>query len=123
MNNAIKAYLYAGLFLLSLNFIFGQNQKLADSLIARHLSGNFQENDLDLLKRISEEETDPRRALAYADSLIIKASKDSLFDYIQNGFLQKGNALRALGNSPSALESYFESLNYAKRIDDKKGWV
>lgn len=121
MKKPIKAYLCTGLFLLSLNFILGQNQKLADSLIARYQSGNFQENELDLLKRISEEETDPKIVLAYSDSLIIKASKDSLFDYIQNGYLQKGNALRALGNSPSALESYFESLKYAERINDEKG--
>ena len=108
-------------FLLSLNFIFGQNQKLADSLIARHLSGNFQENDLDLLKRISEEETDPRRALAYADSLIIKASKDSLFEFLYNGYLQKGNALQYMGNNSLALESYFHSLTYADRIGREEG--
>ena len=122
MKNLLKAYLTIGLFfLLQPNFTFGQNQKLADSLIARYQSGYFQENELDLLINISVEETDPRIAMAYSDSLIKKASKDSLFDYLQKGFLQKGNSLRFLGNSASALDSYFKSIKYAKRIDYKKG--
>jgi len=116
-----KAYYLIGLFFLTINLVLGQDQQLADSLIVKYESGTFKDKELELLKRISEEETDPNRALFYSELLIKRAFKDSLFELIQNGYLQKGNALRAMGSSSLALESYLNSIKYAQRTNDETG--
>lgn len=116
-----KAYYLIGLFFLTINLVLGQDQQLADSLILKYESGTFKDKELELLKLISEEETDPNRALFYSELLIKRAFKDSLFELIQNGYLQKGNALRAMGSSSLALESYLNSIKYAQRTNDETG--
>jgi len=115
-----QVYFTICLFLLSFNLLSGQNQKLADSLISLYESGSYYGNKLELLKQIAMEETDPKRALSYSELLIQMAIKDSLFEYVQSGYLQKGNALRLLGRSASALQPYFKSLDYAYRMEDDK---
>ena len=79
-----------GLFCLFTCMLFGQNQKLSDSLIVVYESGSFSENELDLLGRIIKHGQDPEKLLEYSELMILKASKDSLFEYLRAGFLQKG---------------------------------
>ena len=102
-------------------FIFGQNQKLADSLIMQYNSGAYSGNELIILREISIEETNPNDKLKFSESLIQKASKDSVFEFLQYGFLQKGNALILMGNNVKALKAYLRSLYFANRIDDEIG--
>ena len=93
------------------SIFYGQNQKLSDSLIILYKSGTFQGGELDILKTITETETDPIRHLKYSDILIKKAAIDSSFSFLQSGFLQRGNALTRMGKNGAALEAYFESLD------------
>jgi len=100
-------------------FIFGQNQKLADSLIMQYNSGAHSGNELIILKEISIEETNPHKRLKFSEILIQKASKDSVFEFLQYGFMQMGHALISMGNNVKALEAYLRSLGFANRIDDE----
>ena len=116
-----KAYYLMGLLYLFHFLVIGQNQKLADSLINVYETKLSNYTDLDLLKKITENETNPNRRLKFIDDLINKASKDSLLNYLHSGYLQKGNALRIKGNNVDALDAYFKSLKFAEKINDQKG--
>jgi len=116
-----KAYYLIGFFYFISYITFGQDQKLADSLIAIYESGSFPDEDLVLLRNIAEEETNPERQLEFSELLIEKASKDSLFEFLHSGYLQKGNAHQFLGNNALALESYFKSLEYANVLSYEAG--
>ena len=92
-----KAYLIIGFILISNSLVFGQDQKLADSLINIYQKGTF-ENELEILKQIAEYESDPGIALSYSEILIKKALDRSNYQFAHSGFLQKGNHLQSLGN-------------------------
>lgn len=118
--NIKQAYISICLFLFCLNIAYCQNQKIADSL--KHLleSESNYGSKHELLLQISLEETDPKQGLKYSEMLIQLALKDSLISYVQSGYLQKGNSLKAIGNSTSALESYYKALEYAHLMQDEK---
>lgn len=101
-------------------FCYAQNQQLADSLIDVYNSGSYQMDELDLLADIASNETDPQTSLQYAESIIHKATRDSLFNHLYSGYLQKGNALQAAGKNVLALEAYLQSQKYALRIGNEK---
>ncbi|MGB5430404.1 adenylate/guanylate cyclase domain-containing protein, partial [Eudoraea sp.] len=101
--------------------VSGQNQKLADSLITEYKSGKYLVDEATILSNIAINEKNPDLKLEYSDLLIKKVSSDSLFNFLHTGYLQKGNALVYKGNYTKALESYFQSLNYAKRNNDEIG--
>ncbi|WGK64047.1 adenylate/guanylate cyclase domain-containing protein [Croceiramulus getboli] len=104
-----------------LNTSFAQNQKLADSLIAQHQSGSYKGNELELLKAIAVQETNPITKEEYAIKLIEKATKDNQDQMLLSGYLQKGNALHLSGEVEQALEAYFESLRLSKQIQYDRG--
>ena len=117
-----KAYFFLiGLFCFIYSDLIGQNQKMADSLIVQYQSGSYQGDELDLLKNIAQEETNPDKAIEFSELLISKASIDSSFLYLYYGYVQKGNALQFKGDNAEALQSYFKSLKYANRTSDEKG--
>jgi class 3 adenylate cyclase/Tfp pilus assembly protein PilF len=121
---SIKAkdyYVLIGFFCLSIYSAFTQNQKLADSLIAQYNSRLYKGSELEILKIISEEETNSEKILEFSELLIEKAYKDSSFYFLHNGFLQKGNALLNKGNNVEALQAFLKSLEYAGRINDENG--
>ena len=114
-------YLLIGFFCIIFNVVIAQDQKLADSLIILYESGNYQQNELELLRKISTEETNPDRKIEFSELLIKKAAGDSVFYYRQSGYLQKGNAFNLKGNNAEALEAYFESLHYASQfVNDRQ---
>ena len=116
-----KAYYVICFLCISIHFVSGQNQKLADSLIAHYKSGIYQGDEAAILSNIAVNEKNPELKLEYSELLIKKVSSDSLFNFLHTGYLQKGNALLDQGNYTLALESYFQSLNYAKHADDEIG--
>jgi len=121
---SIKAkayYVLIGFFCLSIYSAFTQNQKLADSLIAQYNSRLYKGSEFEILKIISEEETNSEKILEFSELLIEKAYKDSSFYFLHNGFLQKGNALLNKGNNVEALQAFLKSLEYAGRINDENG--
>ena len=73
-----KAYYLIGFLCFTTCYVFGQDQKLSDSLIMIYEAGTYQGDELSLLKRIVDVETNPERQLKYSELLIEKASKDSL---------------------------------------------
>ncbi|GGW44444.1 adenylate/guanylate cyclase domain-containing protein [Arenibacter certesii] len=116
------AYVTIGFFCFSICFSFGQDQKLADSLILEYNSKSHGDNDLEILSRITVEETNPDKIIAFSEMLIAKAAEDSLYNYLYQGYLQKGNAHQFKGNNVEALTAYFKSLNFARRTNDEIGF-
>lgn len=98
-----------------------QNQSIADSL-KRILAGRKVVDSLYLeqLKQLSNNETEPQLMREYAQRLVELAGKDSIYSYMQSGYLQIGNAERLLGNLEEAMEAFFLSLEIAERTDDQE---
>jgi class 3 adenylate cyclase len=116
------AYSLIGFFCFTTSLLLGQqNQRLADSLILLYNSQSFSGDGLVLLSKIAEAETNPDRSLEFSELLIFNAVKDSAFNFLHKGYLQKGNALQLKGNNSEALQAYLKSLEYAKRTGDEKG--
>lgn len=103
------------------NFLIGQNQQLADSLILQYESGLYDEDELEMLRIIAEEETNPQVKLYFSDLLINKASVDSSFYHLYTGFSQRGYAFQFKGQNTKGLEAFFEALRFAHRIEDESG--
>ena len=99
---------------------YAQNQKVADSLILIYNSGSYQTDELDLLSQIAFNELKADIKLQYAETIIKKASRDSLFDYLHQGHLYKGNALKLQGKNVLALECYYQSEKYAIRSENQQ---
>ena len=114
-------YLLIGCFHVFHNPLQAQDQKLADSLILLYESGEYPGSELELLLQIANEETQPEEKLAWSEALILKASEDSVLNYLYRGYLQKGNALQSIGDNVPALTSFLESLRFAQRMDDQRG--
>ncbi len=94
-----------------------QDQAVSDSLISVYNSGAYKGDELEILGKIAEAETNPDISLKYSGLLISKGLKDSAFNFVHKGYLQQGNALQYKGNNAEALRSFFNSLEYANRID------
>ena len=121
MSCNFKAYsLTIGLFCILSFSIYAQDQKQADSLISIFEKGNL-ENELEVLKLISENEADPQKALKYSELLIEKASEQSNYSYAHSGYLQKGYHLQSLGNYTEALQAFFKSKEQAGLAKDALG--
>lgn len=101
--------------------IAAQNPALADSLIALYHDEEPLKNELEILETITTNHTNPDKKLKYAEILISKAAEDSVYKFLNSGYLQRGNALQLKGNFAPALDSYFISLNYANLMNDQKG--
>lgn len=114
-------FIVTGCFFIQHGPLHSQDQKLADSLIRLYKSGNYTDSELELLLQIANEETRPEEKLTYSEALILKASEDSVLDYLYKGYLQKGNALQSVGDNVPALTSFLESLRYVQRLDDQRG--
>jgi class 3 adenylate cyclase len=116
-----KAYFLIGFFIITTFFVIGQDQKLADSLIMQYNSGTYSVDELSILGMIAQEETNLDIKLKFSELLIAKAAKDSSFNFLHKGYLQKGNALQFKGNNAEAIKAFFKSLEYANRTNDEKG--
>lgn len=107
------------LFVLTGSFSYAQDQRLADSLLTVYKSGSYTMNELDLLGKISFNETNAEKSLQYAEKIITKAAIDSSFEYLHKGYLHKGNALELMEENVLALESFFQSQKYAYRTGNE----
>jgi adenylate cyclase len=102
--------------------VAAQDPALGDSLIAQYEKGEYQGGELEFLDSIAKSQTNnPNQKLKYADLLIQKATKDSLYDFLHRGYLHKGNAMQLKGSYASALNSFFSSLNYAHLTNNRRG--
>lgn len=119
-----KAY-YAliGFFFFFCSSVFGQNQKLADSLTAVYNSNTLQGTPkLELLRALAfNEVTDLPRSLQYAEELIHLSLQEGNYAFLHSGYLQKGNKKRLLGDLDEALEAYIKSAEAAKKAGYTRG--
>ncbi|MDP3354070.1 MAG: adenylate/guanylate cyclase domain-containing protein [Flavobacteriaceae bacterium] len=110
----LKAYLIMGFFCFPFLLLYGQNQKLSDSLELVYKSKAFNSQDeLKILKEISESQTDTEKKLIFSLKLIETAKKLDSSTYLFSGYLQSGNTFRLKSDLTKALESYFKAAKIA----------
>lgn len=102
------------------NVLLAQDQKKADNLILQYRSGSYSMSELEILSEITSFDTNYERVLQYAELIIQKAAKDSIFEYLYAGHHEKGNALTKLGKNVEAIQSYLIAQKYAFRMDDQR---
>jgi len=112
-----KVYIAVGIFFIY-SSLFSQNQRAADSLITIYESNPDADDRFELLQSIAQTESDPEKQVFYADKLIQESYKDSLFNYLFAGYLQRGYGYHDLGKYTLSLESFFKSLDYANKLND-----
>lgn len=113
LNYRKSLFLLFSIFLLSVNSI-AQDQTIADSLEKIYVSNNKLQNNLKLLKELSENSIDPYKKLKFSNELLIIAKEKDSPTFVYSGYLQKGNALASRGDFSEALESYFKAGSVAK---------
>lgn len=118
--NGIAYYFIISFFVISLFFtstylVFGQNQKVADSLVIIYQEDNLQGKEkLELLRNLSFNElNNVDLGLKYAEELIDLSTKQNDNLYLYRGYLQKGHKHRQTGNLEIALDAYFKSAEAA----------
>ena len=93
---------------------FSQNQIIADSLTELYQSGNFNEEDrLEILNNLVQNHPDPEKVLVYSEELLSLAASAGEIEYLINGYLEKGSALRMKGNISDAMNSFFRAAEIA----------
>jgi adenylate cyclase len=109
--------LLIGLFLTSTVLISAQDQKKTDSLLLRYQeNGLSAEIRMDLLEQLAfYEVNDSEAALKYSNELIDLAVSQNDYNFLFQGYLNKGNRHRLIGNMDLALEALFKSSEAAKQ--------
>ena len=96
-------------------------QDTLDSLESVYLQGTYSsEQELDLLRKLSEQEFNPQKQLIYSDSLIAAAKRSNELDFLFGGYLNKGNACQRKGDLTEALDSYFQAATVADELDSSR---
>jgi len=90
------------------NYLWGQQQKVADSLRLIYLSDTVSGIDkLILLRELAFHEiNDPQLALTYANELIALAREEGNAEFLYSGYMQKGNSHVNQGDLDMVLEAY-----------------
>lgn len=107
-----------GFFFISWISAFCQNKTHIDSLETIYSSDNYAVQDkLKILKELAMYHSDTERKLFFSEQLIQSAQGSDSLDYLFQGFMEKGSALRLKGDLTHALESFFAG---AKLIETGK---
>ena len=116
-------YLLIGFFYFFTQTVFGQDQKVADSLAIIYKNNKLEDTaKLELLRNLAfNEHTDLNLGLRYAEELISLSKKTGNNLYLHRGYLQKGNKKRLQGNLDQALDAYFKGVEAAKAAKFTKG--
>lgn len=105
-------YFVIGLFCIVNQFVWSQDQRVADSLTIIYQTDKLEKVEkLELLKDLSFNElNDIELALKYADELIVlsKLAKENY--YLFSGYYNKGNKVKSLGELEKALANFFYQL-------------
>ncbi|MFT7238016.1 MAG: two-component system NtrC family sensor kinase [Cyclobacteriaceae bacterium] len=102
--------------------VHGQDQKMADSL-TQELNQLLPEDTsrLRLLKLITQNHTDPKLRLRYADQLMDEARAIQDISYLHHAYMNQGQAYRLLGDFDVAIYALFKAKNYAERVKYRQG--
>ncbi|NHF59934.1 adenylate/guanylate cyclase domain-containing protein [Flavobacteriaceae bacterium TP-CH-4] len=109
-----KVYFLLGFFFVLNAMMYGQNQKLADSLETVYSNKTYRpENELRILEKLAYVHPDPNKALEYSEILLQKAQAVDSTELVISAYLQKGNALTLKGDVSAALGSYLNGVKLA----------
>ncbi len=98
-----------------------QNPKIADSLKGIYFSKSGDQADLEMLWDIANNEIEPDSVTKYSRLLIKRGKAASNYKKVHDGYRELGSGYRLKGDYKQALSAYFKSLDFANRINDKKG--
>jgi two-component system, NtrC family, sensor kinase len=109
--------LWIGLTCLLSQYVYGQDQKLADSLAKIYQKGNLRDTaQLKLLADLSFNEVrNLGLALQYAEELISLSLAEGNNVYLSQGYFQKGNKKRLSGDLLEALDAYFKCIDVSAK--------
>lgn len=119
-----KAYYFLiGLFCFALNIVFGQNQKVADSLFTIYQEDKLKGLEkLELLHNLSfNEKHNLIASLKYAEELITLSKQEGNYLYLHRGYIQQGSTHRQMGDLNAALDAFFKSAETSMEADYAKG--
>lgn len=110
-------FLLMGFFCFFVHTVFAQDQRIADSLAIAYKADTLKGNaKLELLANLAfNEVNDLRRALQYAEELIGLSDQNNNYSYLCQGYFQKGNKKRLLGDLKEAIDAYFKCAEIAKK--------
>lgn len=108
---------------MTIHYGFAQDQKLADSLSKIYKADTLRGvARMELLRNLAfNEVNDLQLALKYSEQLISLAGKEGNEFYLHQGYFQKGNKKRLLGDMEEALDAYFKSGEAARKAKSLKG--
>jgi len=119
-NSFAKVSVHLCFMLFMSSTIFGQNQKVADSLVKIYKEDKFLNSSekMELLRNLSFNESNNfELSLRYAEELIALSKAEKNYLYLFRGYSQKGNKNRIFGDLNTALDSYFKSVKAAIKAD------
>lgn len=103
-----------GFFLLLPCILFGQNQKIADSLVSIYEAGSYKPADrLEILQNIIHSQTDQEKMLDYCAEMLEVALELDSTKYIFCAYLETGTAYREKGDFSEALANHFKAREIA----------
>jgi len=104
-----------GFFFIFYANVFSQDAKLGDSLETVYVSGAYKEQDkLKILEGLAIHHNNPGKKLFFSVEFLETARTLDSTEYLFNGLLYKGNALKRKGDYSEALESYFQAAEIAE---------
>lgn len=110
-----KAYLVLGFFFITYHLALGQNRNIGDSLDQVYSSGSYElKDELSIIKEIAVNHINVDKKLFYSNKLITLGQESDSSNYVFQGYLEKGNALRRKGDLSQALESFFKAAQIAE---------
>jgi len=115
--NKKACYLLTGFFYFMTFIVFAQDQRVADSL-AKIYNADTSRGlaKLELLKALSFNEIkDINLALRYADEWIKLSLQNKNHKHLSQGYFQKGNSKRLIGDLDGAVAAYFKSAEIAQK--------
>ena len=117
----VKAYLVIS-FVFYVHIAYSQNQNKADSLIQLLESGNVIEDTvkLKILRGIYKNQTNPDLKLMYAKKSFDIAIKIDQTIWKYRSTLHIGHAYKIKGDLGKSLDAFFQSLEYAKEMNDRR---
>ena len=108
------------LLFLAIGTLSGQQESTGDSLERIFLSGAFPEKDsLRLLELLAGQIKDPNKLIRYSEWLIASAERQDSAQRALQGYRQKGNAFRLLGDYQESLENFFYTAELAIKTDSR----
>lgn len=116
-------YFLIGFFCCAFDPVYGQEQKVADSLVRIYKADDLTDSaKFELLLNLSFNETrDLNLALHYAEELIRLSAEQGNNRYLYTGYFLKGNKKKLLGDLEESLEAYLKSIEAARKADHLLG--